>query len=291
MLNPSEAAKIVKKQGAVGTICLFLGLSLASLLSSCGGPAEGRKVTLENINYERESWPVLADYYSSQIIEHQAYVVSYNATYKVPNWSLYELTREETYGSLKRSNDFAPDPAVPERQMAQLEDYRGSGYDRGHMTPSGDLNWDAKVMSETYLLSNMCPQGHDFNAGTWLDLEHAVERWGRRDSAITVICGPVLPKTAEEASRMKRIGRGKVLVPEKFWKVVLSPFGDKPKAVAFLMPNYNELDASHRNNRPIREYAVTVDYLEELLDIDFFPILPDDVEERIEATFDPRDWF
>lgn len=253
------------------------------------------------IHYEQQALPELPGSVTSQIIRHKAYSTSYNAEYKIPNWVFYELTLSETMGRLPRSDNFQPDPSVKYHESAQLTDYRGSGYDRGHMAPSMDFNWDAGIEDETYFLSNMCPQGHDFNSGIWLDLEHQVRRWAERDSAICVACGPVLPRkdkngklinpvTGEEY-QLKTIGRNKVLVPEHFFKVILSPFGDHPKAIGFIMPNQNVLRRDGRGNAPIRDFAKNIDYVEKVTGIDFFAILPDDIENKIEAWYENDDWF
>ncbi len=238
---------------------------------------------------EQDLLPKLEFKYTSQLIRHLGYVVSYNADYKVPNWVLYELNYAETLGNIPRNNAFAVDPEVPEKEMAQLTDYRNSGYDRGHMAPNADLNWSVQAQNESFYLSNMTPQGHDFNSGIWLDLENQVRKWAERDSAITIVCGPVLPKSKAEADKMKKIGKGRVLVPEQFYKVILAPFHGKVRAIAFLMPNHNEKVG--RKNRPLQEYVVTVDSIESLTGIDFFPALPDKIEKKIESSYNLKDWF
>jgi len=245
--------------------------------------------SLSSIVPEKDLLPDLEFNYASQVIRHLGYVVSYNADYKVPNWVLYELNYAETLGNIPRNNAFAVDPEVPEKQMAQLSDYRNSGYDRGHMAPNADLNWDVQAQNESFYLSNMAPQGHDFNAGIWLDLENQVRKWAERDSAITIVCGPVLPRSLAAAKKMKKIGKGHVLVPEQFFKVVLSPFRGAPRAIAFLMPNHNEKVG--RKNKPLQSYVVSVDSIESLTGIDFFPSLPDKIENKIEANYNLKDWF
>lgn len=248
-----------------------------------------QSVALANLVPERDLRPQFDYNFTAQVIEHEGYVVSYNADYKVPNWVLYELTLGETLGNLPRTNNFAEDPEVPEHERARLSDYRNSGYDRGHMAPNADLNWSTTAQDASFYLSNMCPQGHDFNAGIWLDLENQVRVWAERDSAVTIVCGPVLPRTSAGAKRMKRIGKGKVLVPELFWKVVLMPYGGDVRAIGFVMPNHNEKVG--RKNRPISEYAVTVDSVERLTGIDFFPALPDNIEDEVESNYNIKSWF
>lgn len=260
-------------------------------------------VDIWTIDYEQQAQPRLRrNGVSQQLLKHTAYSTSYNTEYKVPNWCFYELTLSETLGRLPRSNNFQPDPEVKSANSAQLTDYRGSGYDRGHMAPSMDFNWDESIEDESYYLSNMCPQSHAFNSGIWLDLEQQVRRWAERDSAICVACGPVLPVKDKKTNKLinpvtgedyhiTTIGRSKVLVPEYFFKVILSPFGKHPKAIGFLMPHENVQRRDGRGNAPVKDFAVPIDSIEALTGIDFFAILPDDIEDRIEARYLYDDWF
>ena len=239
-------------------------------------------VTLENIQYELEAHPVLIEKRAEQLISHKAYHVSYNKDFKVPNWVFYELTQEEINGRLQRSDNFQADPAIKYEEASHLEDYRHTGWDRGHMAPSMDMNWDPEILDESYLLSNMCPQGHDFNAGIWLDLEHEVRYWAKRDSAVCVVCGPILPKNKNE--KYRTLPQSKVIIPEAFFKIVFAPFAKNgPRAIAFVMPN-------EQRNETLGSFAVTIDSVEALTGIDFFPILPDDIEDAVESSVNVRDW-
>lgn len=242
-------------------------------------------VNINKMKPEKDLRPILDFAYSSQLIEHTAYVVSYNYEYKVPNWVLYELTLSETLGNLRRHDDFDVDPQVAPARMAQIADYKHSGYDRGHMAPNVDMNWNRLVQRECYYLTNMCPQKHEFNSGIWCDLENMVHYWAEQDSAITVVCGPVLPQSKSKAQKMTRIGKGKVLVPEYFYKVILSPYGRNPQAIAFLMPH------EEKERQPLPMYAVSVDSIESLTGIDFFPALPDNIENKVESSYDMEKWF
>lgn len=240
------------------------------------------EITLEKIQYEQQAHPVLKEKRAEQLIDHKAYHVSYNKDFKVPNWVFYELTREEIKGTLRRSDNFQADPALKYDDASHLEDYRNTGWDRGHMAPSMDMNWDPDVLDEAFLLSNMCPQGHDFNAGIWLDLEHEVRYWAKRDSAVCVVCGPVLPKSKNE--KYRTLPRSTVIIPEYFYKIVLAPFAKNgPRAIAFIMPNEQRYET-------LGSFAVTIDSVEALTGIDFFPILPDDIEDVVESSINLPDW-
>lgn len=239
--------------------------------------------SLSQLKYEKEARPVMKANRKDEVVEHKAYSLSYNKDYKVANWVFYELTQEEIKGSLQRSDNFQADPKLKRADASQLEDYRHSGWDRGHMAPSMDMNWDETILDESYFLSNMCPQGHDFNSGIWLDLEHEVRFWAKRDSAVCVVCGPILPKQGDK--NYNRLPHSQVLIPEAFYKIVFAPFAKNgPRAIAFIMPNRQE-------DRKVSSYAVTIDSVETITGIDFFPVLPDDLEEAVESTYNLRDWF
>lgn len=212
------------------------------------------------------------------ILRRMAYTTSYNKTTKVPNWVAWHLTRSHTYGNNQRSNEiFTEDPSVPSPRATD-QDYYTSRYDRGHMCPAGDNRWDAKAMTQSFLFTNICPQNHGLNKYEWNDLEILCRDWAREYGAIDIVCGPIFYGEGEQ----KTIGRNKVWVPDAFFKVVLCRKG-APKAIGFIYKN--------RGQKQRMEDAVcTVDEIERITGIDFFPALNDNVEERVEAKASLRDW-
>ena len=90
--------------------------------------------------------PVIKDNRSDRIITHKGYTVSYNYDWKIPNWVAYELTDVEVQGEVPRYDKFKPDPMVPQFATATTNDYKYSGYDRGHMAPAADMKWDEQAM-------------------------------------------------------------------------------------------------------------------------------------------------
>ena len=207
-----------------------------------------------------------------QIIRHSGYTVSYNKDLKIPNWVSYELTREETKGKEKRGNRFIADPLVT-GPIATNADYTRSGYDKGHMAPAADMKWSNTAMKESFYFSNMCPQHPELNRRKWKDLEEKIRDWAITDSAIIIICGPIIEKTPQ------KIGKNKVTVPQKFFKVILSPFTTSPKTIGFLFKN-------GRSVSPLATYAVSVDSIETLTGMDFFAPLPDDLEKQLPSVED-----
>lgn len=212
-----------------------------------------------------------------QILKRTGYVVSYNKTTLLPNWVAWHLTAERTEGSAKRSGvDFAEDTEVPEPRATDW-DYYNSGYDRGHMCPAADNKWSKKAMEESFLFTNMCPQNGNLNRGDWNEMEMACRKWAKKYGDLYIVCGPILYK-----GKHKTIGKNKVVVPEAFFKVVLRT-GDDPQAIGFIYKNTS-------GNRPKDSYVNTVDEVERITGIDFFPSLPDDVEKNVEATADIANW-
>ena len=214
--------------------------------------------------------------YTSQLIKHTGYYVSYNQDFCLPNWVSYELTRQETKGKEKRSNRFIPDP-IAKGAHATNNDYKHSGYDKGHMAPAGDMKWSKKTMDESFYFTNICPQHPQLNRRAWKMLEEKIRDWAVADSALIIICGPITPPHPQ------RIGTEKIAVPTYFFKVILAPYAKPIRAIAFLFKNKKSVE-------PISTYAVTVDSIEELTGMDFFTILPDDIENKIEASVNIQEW-
>ena len=212
-----------------------------------------------------------------QILKRTGYVASYNKTTLLPNWVAWHLTAERTEGSAKRSGvDFAEDTEVPEPRATDW-DYYNSGYDRGHMCPAADNKWSKKAMEESFLFTNMCPQNGNLNRGDWNEMEMACRKWAKKYGDLYIVCGPILYK-----GKHKTIGKNKVVVPEALFKVVLRT-GDDPQAIGFIYKNTS-------GNLPKDSYVNTVDEVERITGIDFFPSLPDDVEKKVEAECDLGLW-
>jgi hypothetical protein len=137
----------------------------------------------------------------------EGYVLCQDARLKIPLWVQYELSLNDLDGPAERSDDFRPDTSIPFNARAELSDYRGSGYDRGHMAPAADMNRSRKVMSESFLLSNMSPQiGPGFNRAIWAELEASVRGWVRQRGPLTIITGPIFKPDNDEI-RYKVIGK------------------------------------------------------------------------------------
>lgn len=205
-----------------------------------------------------------------QIIRHTGFTLSYDADFKTPQWVAWQLTAQEAEGEEPRAKSFRPDPAV-RGAKAYSEDYSHSGYDRGHMAPAADMKWSAQAMEESFYMTNVCPQNRNLNRGDWKDLEELEREWATRYGAVCIVAGPLY-----ETKNPKRIGNHRVAVPDGFFKVLLVGNTSQPKAYGFVFKN-------EAGSRPLTDYQHTVDEVEELTGMDFFPALPDEVEQRVEA--------
>jgi endonuclease G len=241
---------------------------------------EAQAATLPSVpsitEYTDLEYPVSHSSQPEQIIFHTGYAVSYNKTWKIPNWVSYELTIDETMGEEERSDKFIPDPLAKEG-VVTTADYRNSGYDRGHMAPAADMKWSNAAMKESFYLSNICPQHPNLNRSRWKELENNVRKWAVADSAVIVICGPVVNDSPQ------RIGNNSVVVPHGFFKVILSPHKEQPETIGFLFSN-------ERCILPLHAYVVSVDSVETVTGLDFFSPLPDETEDLLEARVDTAYW-
>ena len=213
---------------------------------------------------------------SETILNKKYYIVSYNNEMKIPNWVAWHLTAEHVNGEIKRFGGYWEDEEVPEPR-ATKEDYKGSGWSHGHMCPAGDNKWDSIAMRETFLLTNICPQHRSLNSGLWNRIEQDCRKWAKKYGDIYIVCGPVLLNREHET-----IGENKVVVPEAFFKVILC-FQEKPKAIGFIVRN-------NEGTKKKDQFVNTVDDVERITGMDFFPALPDDIENEVEAYANLDDW-
>ena len=210
------------------------------------------------------------------VLQRTSYVVSYNKQTRCPNWVAWQLTADHTDGELKRMNNFHEDEDCP-RPRATLQDYKGSGWSRGHMCPAGDNKWSREAMYDSFSLVNVCPQDSKHNSGVWNSMEMDCRQWARKYGEVFIVCGPVWTK-----GKHQTIGPNKVQVPEAFFKVVLRL---KPKPAGFGFITRNNEGTKKRDL-----YYNSIDQVERITGIDFFPALPDDIENEVEAKADISDW-
>lgn len=263
-----------KKKKKHSVIFLMLCIAIAYFLIEYSPVEETERISENLSNIEI---PAALSDRTERIITHKGYTVSYNSDWKIPNWVAYEITDYEVDGNEERSDKFVPDPMVPKYLSATTNDYKNSGYDRGHMAPAADMKWDEQAMKESFYLSNICPQLHNLNAGVWKDLEEQVRDLAAQKGSVYVVCGPIV------SDDYQTIGENNVAVPDAFFKVLLQKEKGKIHTIGFIYENKS-------GRRPMSSYARTVDEIEEITGIDFFATLPDEIENKVEAEVDFSKW-
>jgi endonuclease G len=213
---------------------------------------------------------------TGQIVKHKYYTLSYSPKNKQAEWVFYLLTKADSLGTVKRKNNFRPDPLISSGS-ASLIDYKNSGYDKGHLCPAADMSFDAQAMSETFYLSNMSPQFPAFNRGIWKKLEDLVRSWSFQDDSLYIVTGPIFIKNKDS------IGPDSVTVPGYYYKVIYDPIGNK-KMIGFILPNEKGI------SKLLSDYTFTVDSIEKATKIDFFHNLPDSLKFRLERGIDLKLW-
>lgn len=209
--------------------------------------------------------------------EYEGFRLSFNKKNKTPDYVAWELLGSEADATdVSRTNNFWCDPDID--GCPTPEDYKRSGYNRGHMCPAADQKWSLQAMSDCFVMANMCPQAHALNAGAWNTLENKERQWARRDSAIMIVAGPIYTADDKET-----IGASQVRVPGAFFKAIIAPYVEKPRGIAFIYPNM-----SSPGN--MENYVTTIDYVEQLTGLDLFYNLPDELENEIESTSSFREW-
>jgi len=204
---------------------------------------------------------------NDSIVNHNAYSLSFNSKYHNANWVAYLLTREETNSLFERSNNFIKDPLVEGTDLTK--DYYKSGYDKGHLAPAGDMGFSKTAMDESFYYTNMSPQVPSFNRGIWKKLESHVRDWAIEYDSLYVVTGPIF------SDSMKVIGPDSVAVPNYYYKVILDNHKGKEKMIGFVMENTG-------SKAELKTFVLCVDNIEELTGIDFFPLLSDELEIKIE---------
>lgn len=204
-----------------------------------------------------------------QIVRHEGYALCYREQFEQAEWVAYTLDAEKLQKNASRKNNFREDLDI-KTYSAQPQDYRHSGYDRGHLAPAADMAYSESAMSESFFMSNISPQVHAFNAGIWLRLERLVRTLAEENEKVFVVTGPVIEKDSYET-----IGVNRVAVPEFFYKAILTFKKGTFKMLAFIVPN-------EASSEDIGRFQTTVDEIEARTGIDFFWQLPDEIEDELE---------
>lgn len=232
-----------------------------------GKPSATHYEGLENV--------VIPSGLASQIKEYTGFTLSFNKDNRTPNYVAWELLGSEVGGSVSRTDYFWQDNDID--GCPKHSDYTGSGFDRGHMCPAADQKWSEEAMNDCFVMANMCPQLNVLNAQAWEKLEEKERQWAKRDSAVMIIAGPIY------SDGETYIEKSKVRVPDAFFKVLIAPYLDEPRGIAFVYPHM-------KCPGNMQDYATSIDEVEKITGFDFFSSLPDELETKLESTYSFTDW-
>jgi endonuclease G len=223
---------------------------------------------------------------------HSAMAIGFNCHYKMAAWTFHVLIPDVSFGNVMRTNDFRPDNSIAcpiaveqdyfikEEKSDGTLNYYGFGFDRGHLAPSADFRWSKQALSESYYYSNMTPQRKGFNRESWAEVETLLRRiLDNNPQNYLVITGPILTDTMTVIEK----SINKLSIPDYHYKIIADLSSDSPKGMAFLMPN-------RKCELPASEYVVTIDSIQQLTGLDFFPSLTQKMQQVVEKTSDYSAW-
>jgi endonuclease G, mitochondrial len=244
-----------------------------------GAPQEEGDLALEELVEQAYfGWPA-SPFQVLEVVEFKAFSLGYHEQHEQAAWVAYRLLAQGNAPRHTRQDRFRADGRVS-TGSATPEDYANSGYDRGHLAPAADFSTDQQALKETFYMSNMSPQVPAFNRGIWSKLENQVRAWAETEGDLWVVTGPVL----HNQKNLEKIGANQISVPLYYYKVILDAREPELKMIGFVLPNEG-------SGKDLRSFVLTVDSIEALTGLDFFPMLPDELEERLESQHAPLLWF
>ncbi|TAI48050.1 DNA/RNA non-specific endonuclease [Flagellimonas allohymeniacidonis] len=263
------------KRKTIYTVLIIICIIGFWLFENFYTPANYSKQGNKNITAPLDAvWLPSSTY--GDIVSHEFFMLSYNEPYEQAEWVAYPLKKSHlTYDDRERPY-FIEDPKVKSKS-ADWRNYRGSGYDRGHLCPAGDRRFSEYAYNETFYTSNISPQDREFNAGIWNRLEQRTRYWCKKYGDLIVITGGVLRPGLEE------IGEEDVDVPDAFYKIIIKKRKGSPEILSFLIPNWE-------SNQPLQNFLISIDKLEEKTGLNFFEKQSEDWQQEVESTVDTSGW-
>ncbi len=216
------------------------------------------------------------------------FCIEWDIAKKAQRWTAFRWDNTNSGGYIKREDNFIEDTDIPEEYRTTYENYRGSGYTRGHICASADRWNSLEANRQTFLYSNMQPQLYSFNGGIWANMEMKVRSWNTADFRDTLYV--VKGGTIDHNSDIIEHTSTGLLVPKYFFMAILcknkSTVNEGYKAIGF----YLEHRSFYEDEKTLSPYIVSIDKLENLTGIDFFCNLPDRIENQVENNVTPAAW-
>ena len=226
------------------------------------------------------------------LMKKKYFALSYNNDKGAPNWVSWHLTGD-TLGDLSHGVPFKPDATLPEGfKVVRPHDYTNSGFDRGHMCPHGDRNRTPEQNKATFVMTNVIPQAHELNANCWDGFEEYCRSLTREGKELYILCGPHGQGGSGKIGFANTIAGGKVVVPDKCWKVALvldddGGSGDDlqrvdahTRLIAVVMPNNPHAPDAWAG------FRTTVRNIEELTGFTFFSEVPAEIIDPLKEIVD-----
>lgn len=242
---------------------LFIVLLVSTIVVGCSTAKLGQ---LEEPRHKTDS----------TYINHHAYSLSYDENTEQAKWVAYKLESSELIPNNKRTNRFYTDTLVSSF-TANNEDYKYSGYDRGHLAPAADMVWNKQAMRESFYYSNISPQLPAFNRGIWKVLEMKVRELAITHGSLYITCGPIFSNSDIT------IGKNEVVIPTHFYKTLLVYNSEGKQSIGFIFPH-------KKCQGDIFDFAVTVDSVEKITGLDLYYKLPNREENEIESEYIISKW-
>ena len=207
-------------------------------------------------------------------IKHTYYTISYSSTHRQAEFAFYYLSPQSINGGVTRTDNFRIDPFVKDNPV-NSNAYVGCGYDRGHLCPAADMALNETAMSETFYMSNISPMIPTFNRGIWSKLEEWIRTSAISKGGMYVATGPILNAQCGTIS-------GSITIPCSFYKIAFKN-GNNPQMIGFKLSN-------NGSTSPLKSYVVSIDEIEQITGIDFFPQLTDSLEKQLESQVNLAGW-
>lgn len=256
----------------------FLEIIFFIFIFTCSGFAQTLIIEDNNLDTLNRKHLAFESNFGDSILYFKGYSVIFSYTYNLPRYvfnllTVDQLTTNESRPSVKRSSSFYPFILPNGNLSATNIDYSKSGYDRGHMVPAGDFAWNKELKDETFYYVNINPQTPTLNRGIWANLENMLRvKVLQLAEDAYVITGAVF-----SSEYIAQIGPNGLCVPLAFFKIIY--FEKQEKMFAFMFDNNIE---SYEGD--ITDFQVTVDSIEKITEENFFDLLDDIIEERLEST-------
>lgn len=214
--------------------------------------------------------------YTGELLEYDHFTISFSPKFKQAEWAAWVVTKESLrIPNQRRKTFFTEDPNLKSTVLSPF-DYKGSGYQRGHLVPAADVSYDSNSMAQSHYMTNMSPQKRAFNNGIWRELEQNTREWAWKYGKVYVVTGPVFIEPVEYM-------KSGVAKPNSFFRVILAKSGGQYHGAGFIIAN----DVSERH---LSEYYKTIDEVEFITKIDFFKGILSDLEETTEEKIEPEFW-